>query len=98
MTNVRKQVLLPCNYKNQHWFLIKISLKIKKVFLYDSSAKSVKTVGGFRVAAITPLEKLLPIILKSSGYYKYVIATTTSDREWDVEGTDPHKVPQQVDR
>ncbi|XP_052171715.1 uncharacterized protein LOC127787690 [Diospyros lotus] len=89
-------VLLPCNYKNQHWFLIKISLKNKILFLYDSSAKSEDS-RRIRVAAVTPLAKLLPIILKSSGYYKHVSATTTSDREWDVEGTDPHKVPQQVD-
>lgn len=50
-----------------------------------------------RVEAIQPLVSLLPILLKKSAYYEHVTTTTTLDRDWEVENTDPQKLPQQPD-
>jgi len=90
------QVLVPCNYKNYHWFLVKICLKDRKVVIYDSNATNEDS-WRIRVESIQPLASLLPIMLKRSAYYSQSIETATSDSEWEVESTDPQKVPQQHD-
>ncbi|XP_052181137.1 uncharacterized protein LOC127794229 [Diospyros lotus] len=89
-------VLLPCNVANSHWFLLKICLKDRRIVIYDSNSINEDSRRS-RVEAIQPLVSLLPILLKKAAYYEHVTATATLDRDWEVENTDPQKLPQQPD-
>ena len=89
-------MLLPCNISNSHWFLLKICLKDRRVIIYDSNAINEDSRRS-REESIQPLVSLLPILLKRGAYYEHVTATSTLGRDWEVENTDPQKVPQQPD-
>ncbi|XP_052179901.1 uncharacterized protein LOC127793158 [Diospyros lotus] len=67
-----------------------------RIVIYDSNAMNEDSRRS-RVEAIQPLVSLLPILLKKAAYYEHVTTTATLDRDWEVENTDPQKLPQQPD-
>ncbi|XP_052193900.1 uncharacterized protein LOC127802228 [Diospyros lotus] len=78
------------------WTVDYICLKDRRVVIYDSNAMNEENRRS-RAESIQPLVSLLPILLKKAAYYEHVTATATLDRDWEVENTDPQKLPQQPD-